>query len=167
MTDKFIIMGVAGCGKTSVGEALAARTGWAFIDGDALHPRSNIEKMASGIPLTDEDRHPWLLKVGERLRDHDGPLVIGCSALKRRYRDLIRGAAATDVCFLFLDGSRPLIEQRMGARTGHFMPVALLDSQFAALERPGAEEDAVVIDISGSLTSIVDQIIRNLEARAT
>lgn len=167
MTDKFIIMGVAGCGKTSVGEALAARCGWTFIDGDALHPPSNIQKMAAGLPLDDGDRLPWLLTVGESLRDCQGPTIVGCSALRRQYRDLIRCAAGADVCFIFLDGSRDLVERRMAARTGHFMPLALLDSQFATLERPQRDETAIVVDIAGDLASIVDRIVRQLEVSRT
>ena len=160
---KFVIMGVAGCGKTSVGTALASRLGWQFIDGDALHPASNIHKMESGIPLTDADRLPWLKQVGQSLRDHAGTIAIGCSALKRSYRDVSREAAGQKVCFLFLDGSRELIEKRMSERTGHFMPLSLLDSQFATLERPQADEDAVIISIDGDLASIIDQITSKLE----
>jgi gluconokinase len=160
---KFVVMGVAGCGKTSVGNALASRLGWQFIDGDALHPPANIQKMESGVPLTDADRLPWLQQVGQSLRDHAGTIAIGCSALKRSYRDIIRGAAGEKVCFLFLDGSRELIEKRMSERTGHFMPLSLLDSQFATLERPQADEDAVIISIDGDLASIIDQITGKLE----
>ncbi len=162
---KFVIMGVAGCGKTSVGEALATRLGWQFEDGDALHPASNIAKMSAGIPLDDNDRLPWLRLVGERLRDTPGPAAIGCSALKRAYRDTIRTACGGDVCFIHLSGSRAMIEQRMAARRGHFMPVALLDSQFAALEPPCADETAMTIDISGSRDAVVDAIVSALGER--
>lgn len=154
---KFIIMGVAGCGKTSVGEALSARFGWTYIDGDALHPQTNIDKMAAGTPLTDEDRAPWLMIVGQQLADHNKTIAIGCSALKRRYRDIIREAASADVHFIFLNGSRAVIEDRMAKRRGHFMPVSLLDSQFEALEPPHGENE-MDIDIAGDLDSIIAQI---------
>ncbi|MCY6379723.1 gluconokinase [Hoeflea prorocentri] len=160
-------MGVAGCGKTSVGEALITQYGWAFIDGDALHPQRNIDKMAAGEPLTDEDRLPWLMQIGETMRDHAEPVAIGCSALKRGYRDIIRMTAGGDVCFIFLNGSRELIETRMAARTGHFMPLSLLDSQFDALEPPTHDELFVDIDISGDLDSIVSDIRKKLEAHKT
>ena len=162
-TGRFVIMGVAGCGKTSVGEALASRLGWHFEDGDALHPQSSIDKMSAGIPLDDDDRLPWLRLVGERLRDTPPPVAIGCSALKRIYRDTIRMACGGGVCFIHLAGPRAMIEQRMAARRGHFMPVTLLDSQFAALEPPGPDETALTIDISGTRAAIVDAIIAALE----
>ncbi|MEN0001690.1 MAG: gluconokinase [Pseudomonadota bacterium] len=154
-------MGVAGSGKTSVGEALKASLGWTYVDGDHLHPRENIIKMERGIPLTDEDRAPWLKLVGEDLARADGPIAIGCSALKKIYRDIIRNEAAADVCFIHLAGSRELIEERMRARKGHFMPVTLLDSQFAALEPPHGEL-AMTVDISGDVDDIVAQIVAAL-----
>ena len=155
-------MGVAGCGKTSIGEALATDHGWQFVDGDKLHPPANIKKMANGTPLDDEDRQPWLVLVGDKLRNMDGMAAIGCSALKRQYRDTIRKSAETDVCFIFLNGSRNLIEKRMSERKGHFMPLSLLDSQFAALEPPLKDEMHLNIDISGNLSSILKQIIQSL-----
>lgn len=159
-------MGVAGCGKTSIGEALAAKLGWRFVDGDALHPAANIRKMESGIPLDDDDRYPWLQLVGETLRDNPGTIAIGCSALKRIYRDQIRDAAGSDICFIFLDGSRELIESRMAKREGHFMPLSLLDSQFAALEPPRpTEENVVRIDIDGSLATIIEAIETALKGK--
>lgn len=157
-------MGVAGCGKTSIGEALAPRSDATFIDGDALHPQSNIDKMASGQPLDDDDRWPWLELVGNALANGGGTTIIGCSALKRRYRDAIRAAAKGDVCFVHLAGSRELIEGRMSARKGHFMPASLLDSQFAALELPEADETALTVDISGTEAEIVEQIVKHMEA---
>lgn len=162
MTDKFIIMGVAGCGKTSVGEAMAAQFNWIFVDGDALHPASNITKMSKGIPLDDSDRQPWLVMIGKRLKETPGNAIIGCSALKRSYRDIIREAAGSDVCFVFLNGSRELIESRMAVRKGHFMPLSLLDSQFDALEPPMKDETFIDIDINGNLPSILDRITQSL-----
>lgn len=165
MSNKYILMGVAGCGKTTVGEALAETFGWTYEDGDNLHPQSNIDKMAAGSPLTDEDRAPWLELVGQELAKHDTPIIIGCSALKRIYRDWIREAAGADVCFIHLAGSRQLIEERMAARQGHFMPVSLLDSQFATLEAPQEQieqENAITVDISGDLDAIIAQVKKAL-----
>ncbi|MEL6203100.1 MAG: gluconokinase [Pseudomonadota bacterium] len=157
MAEKFVIMGVAGSGKSTVGEALEAALGWRYVDGDHLHTRENILKMERGIPLTDGDRAPWLRLVGEELARTDRMIAVGCSALKRIYRDAIRQSAGSDVCFIYLAGSRELIERRMRARKGHFMPVTLLDSQFAALEPPFGE-NAITVDISGDLDSIMEQI---------
>lgn len=152
---KYVIMGVSGSGKTSVGEALSERLGAPYIDGDALHPAANIEKMSAGIPLEDDDRWPWLQRVGETLARTPGTVLIGCSALKRRYRDHIRTAAATPVTFLFLEGGKSLIAERMKSRTGHFMPAKLLDSQFAALEPPQPGESAITVRIDQPLEGIV------------
>ena len=147
-------MGVASCGKTSVGEALAARLGAQFIEGDKLHPRANVEKMSAGIPLTDEDRWPWLGLVGESLRGEDGRIA-SCSALKRAYREHIAARAGRPVAFVFLDGSQPLLEQRIAARKGHFMPPSLLASQLATLERPSSGERARAFDIARPVDDIV------------
>ena len=150
-----VVMGVSGCGKTSVGEALGRALRLPFEDGDDLHPKENIAKMSAGIALTDEDRFPWLDRVGDRLKANPGGIIIGCSALKRIYRDRIRKAAEHPVTFLHLDGSRALIESRMRARKGHFMPASLLESQFAALEPPAAEERAITVSIDASIEKIV------------
>ncbi len=162
MTQKIVIMGVAGCGKTSVGEALAEAAGIGFIDGDALHPRSNVAKMSAGTPLTDDDRWPWLEAVGRSLAGANEGMAIGCSALKRVYRQRIREFAGGPVTFVHLAGSRAVIEQRMRLRINHFMPVALLDSQFATLEPPGADEDAITVDIDQTLEAIVAEIMDGL-----
>lgn len=155
---KYVIMGVSGCGKSSVGEALSRTIGAPYIDGDDLHPAANIAKMSAGIPLDDEDRQPWLQKVGETLANHPGPVLIGCSALKRRYRDLIRTAAGEAVTFIHLSGSKDLIAGRMSRRSGHFMPGSLLDSQFAALEPPDPGEKTVTVSIDQPLQAIVAEI---------
>jgi len=160
---KLVLMGVAGCGKSSVGAALSPVLGLRYLDGDDLHPASSIAKMARGEPLTDADRAPWLTEVGGRLRAAD--LIIGCSALRRRYRDLIRTAAGAAVGFIHLAGSRGMIEARIGARQGHFMPPSLIDSQFAALEPPEPDEWAVRIDIDQPLTAIVAQISAAMRGR--
>jgi gluconokinase len=155
-------MGVAGCGKTSVGEALSAATGIPYRDGDDLHPATNVAKMSRGEPLTDDDRWPWLAQVGQALRP--APLIIGCSALKRRYRDLITAEAHAPVTFIHLAGSRDLIASRMHARKGHFMPPALLDSQFAALEPPAPDENAITVQIGQQVDAIVQDILATIAA---
>jgi gluconokinase len=161
MPERIVIMGVAGCGKTSVGEALGHAIGAPFIDGDALHPQSNIDKMAAGSPLKDEDRWPWLDEVGDALANAKTTLIIGCSALRRAYRDRIRDKAGP-VIFIHLSGSRELILQRMASREGHFMPVSLLDSQFATLEPPQADERFLTVDIDQPLEEITAGIVARL-----
>lgn len=160
---RIVLMGVAGCGKSAVGAALAARIGATYLDGDDLHPQENIDKMRRGEALTDEDRWPWLTLVGRKLAAPDGILVLGCSALKRRYRDHIRKEAGAPVLFVHLAGSRDLIADRMKSRTGHFMPASLIDSQFAALEPPAPDEIAMTVDIDRPVEQIVDDIARHLE----
>ncbi|MFT4030657.1 MAG: gluconokinase [Protaetiibacter sp.] len=155
-----VVAGVSGSGKSTVGALLAARLGVPFADGDALHPPANLAKMASGIPLDDADRWPWLDAVGERLAA--SPVVVACSALRRAYRDRLR-AAAPGARFVLLDGSRELLEARMAARTDHFMPPALLDSQLATLERPDPDERVLVYDIAETPASIADAAARELE----
>ncbi len=152
-----VIMGVAGCGKTSVGEGLAAATGVPYRDGDDLHPAANVAKMRAGVPLSDADREPWLDKVAAVLRA-EAPVMVGCSALKRAYRDRIRAGAGGPVLFVHLVGSRAVIEARMAGRTGHFMPVSLLDSQFATLQLPGEDEPHLSVNIDQPLAAIVAEI---------
>lgn len=149
-------MGVAGCGKSSVGAALSVATAVPYRDGDDLHPAANIAKMSRGDPLTDADRWPWLVLVGQAL--HVGPMIIGCSALRRVYRERICAAVDGPVWFVHLSGSRKVIETRMRARQGHFMPPELLDSQFATLEPPQQDECAVTVDIDQPLENIVATI---------
>ena len=145
-----VIMGVSGGGKSTVAGLLAGRLGWDFAEGDDMHPAANIAKMAAGQPLTDDDRWPWLARVADWIREHTAahrPGVVTCSALKRTYRDVLRGDA---VVFVYLAGSRELIARRLATRHEHFMPSTLLDSQFGALEPPGPDEHAITVDISGS-----------------
>ena len=155
-----VLMGVSGCGKTTVAQILAQRLGWAFEEGDALHPQANVDKMHAGHALTDDDRAPWLARVADwvdaRL-DAGECGVITCSSLKRAYRALIdrRGAG---VEFVYLHGSRELIASRLATRHGHFMPSTLLDSQFATLEEPGAEEPAIRVEIGEPPELIADDI---------
>lgn len=160
-----VVMGVSGCGKTSVAEGLAAALGAGFLEGDQLHPQANIDKMSKGIPLTDADRWPWLDRIGAELRAVTGagaPIVASCSALKRAYRDRLRSEAGGDLSFVFLRGSRELLIGRMRERKGHFMPASLLDSQLATLEDPSGEEGVVTVDIDAPLDEIVATSLERL-----
>ncbi len=157
MMQRFVLMGVSGCGKSSVGQALSECIDIRFFDGDALHPEANIQKMSSGIALNDADRAPWLAEVGRTLGRTDGPVVVGCSSLKRRYRDIIRKTADGDVGFLHLYAPKDVLARRVAERTDHFMPPSLLDSQFADLEHLQDEEAGTLIDISKPLESVVLQ----------
>lgn len=156
--QSIIIMGVSGCGKSSSGAAIAHALGAKFIDGDDLHPRANIQKMASGQPLDDNDRAPWLERLNDAaysLRHKNEVGLIVCSSLKRRYRDRLR-QGNPDMLFLYMKGSFDVILERLKARAGHFMPTALLKSQFDALEEPAADEtDVVSIDIDGTFDGVV------------
>lgn len=145
-----LVMGVAGSGKSTVGEGLAAALGVAFFDADAFHPPANVERMARAIPLTDDDRAPWLAALadllGGRLAAGEST-VLACSALKRRYRDRLRAACPT-LAFVFLKGDEALLAERMRGRRGHFMPTELLRSQLDTLEPPGPDEVALALDIA-------------------
>lgn len=149
-------MGVASCGKTAVGELLAEKLSAHFIEGDRLHPATNVSKMSAGNPLTDEDRWPWLKAIGESLAGREA-CVASCSALKRVYRETIAKAAQRPVYFIYLFGSRELLEQRIGARKGHFMPASLLDSQLATLQGPAADELALKLDISLPINELAER----------
>jgi gluconokinase len=158
-----VVMGVSGCGKSTVGTLLSERLGWPFEDADLLHPPANVAKMRSGVPLTDADRWPWLERVAawisERRGNGDG--VVACSALKRRYRDVLREADPT-LRLVFLDGPREILIQRLEQRDGHFFPKTLLDSQLADLEEPTLDEHPIVIQIGQSPDDAVDAIIKAL-----
>ncbi|CAM5214559.1 Gluconokinase OS=Bosea thiooxidans OX=53254 GN=SAMN05660750_01596 PE=3 SV=1 [Bosea thiooxidans] len=159
-----VVMGVASSGKTSLGERLAARLGWPFRDADSFHPPENVAKMAGGTPLTDEDRKPWLAAIAawiDELRAKGEHGIVTCSALKRAYRQVIVGDRP-DVTLVYLKGSRELIGRRMAARQHHFMPPALLDSQFATLEEPGADERPVVVSVEDSKDAIVQDVVERL-----
>jgi len=170
MTDKpcVVVMGVSGCGKSSVGRALAAALGLPFVEGDELHPPRNVAKMSAGTPLTDDDRRDWLNTLAEVLagavaRGHG--VVVSCSALKRSYRDqLRRGAPALRL--VFLDGARELLAARLAARPGHYMPASLLQSQLDTLEPPRADERPVELDIALALDEQVERARHALEATA-
>ena len=159
-----VVMGVSGSGKTTVAALVAAKTGCRFQEGDALHSPKNVAKMRRGEPLTDADRASWLRRIAEeidgwRARGQCG--VMACSALKRRYRDIIIGARP-DVALVYLKGSRELIRQRMAARQGHFMPVTLLESQFASLEEPTPDEHPITVDVGAKPAEIADEVVRRL-----
>ena len=157
-----VLMGVSGCGKSTVAALLAGRLGWDFEEGDDLHPAANVQKMAAGHALDDEDRKPWLAKVAAWISEHTDagrPGVITCSALKRSYRDVLRGDR---VVFVYLSGTHDQIAERLAARHGHYMPSSLLDSQFAALEPPTPDENSLTLDIAASSTALADQIVEQL-----
>ncbi len=159
-------MGVAGTGKSTVGAALALALGLAFVEGDAYHPASNVQRMAAGIPLTDADRAPWLNTLAARLREAGqvgAGVVMACSALKRSYREVLRGGSA-GVIFIYLHGDRGLLARRLAQRHQHFMPASLLDSQLAALEPPTPEERAWTYDIGLSPRSIVASLLERIGA---
>lgn len=160
-----IVMGVSGCGKSSVGARLAARLGLPFIEGDVLHPQANVDKMAQGTPLDDDDRWPWLDIIGAEitasLAKGEG-IVLSCSALKRVYRERLRNAAGGRLAFVYLHGTPELLASRMGARTGHFMPPALLQSQLATLEVPTGEDGVVTVSIDQPVDEIVAQAAKGL-----
>jgi carbohydrate kinase (thermoresistant glucokinase family) len=163
-----VVMGVSGVGKSTVAAMLAGRLGWTYEDADWFHPQSNIEKMHSGQALTDEDRWPWLQKIAawiEATRNAGGHGVIACSALKRAYREILVNGRR-DVRIVYLKGDRALIARRFTLRHGHFMPVSLLDSQFAILEEPGGEEHPIVVSADAHPADIVELIMARLEMRS-
>lgn len=164
MPCAIIVMGVSGSGKSTIADKLAERLSWSFEDGDRFHPASNVAKMSAGHPLTDEDRWPWLQAIADeidRVCKAGERAVIACSALKRAYRDvLVHGRS--DVRIVFLDGSEPLIADRLARRKGHFMPPGLLASQFKTLEPPDRSENPVTVSIDASVAAVVDDIVRQL-----
>ncbi|NEQ43478.1 MAG: gluconokinase [Leptolyngbya sp. SIOISBB] len=158
-----ILMGVSGSGKTTVGRCLADVLDWCFIEGDDLHPRSNVAKMSQGIPLTDRDRGPWLTRLRDRLvdlRQQDKSAIVTCSALKRSYRQILRPHPNEAIQFVYLKGSVPLLKSRLHQRQGHFMKAGMLQSQLTTLEEP---DDAIVIDIDTATRP--KQVISDVLAR--
>lgn len=158
---QIIVMGVSGSGKSTIGALIAGALGVPFVDGDALHPQSNVEKMAGGTPLNDDDRWPWLATVGSTLatagKEGTG-MVIACSALRRAYRDaILKNAPATR--FVHLSGSREVLASRLEGRSDHFMPPSLLDSQFATLEPLADDEPGIVVDIDQPVPAIVSEAV--------
>lgn len=159
-----VVMGVSGCGKTTVGERLAAALDWPFLEGDELHPASNVEKMSAGVPLTDADRWPWLQAIADWIaaEEREGrSTVAACSSLKRSYRDLLR-TGAPRVRFVHLHGPQPVLAERLAARKGHFFPPGLLASQYAALEPLAPDEDGLIVDVALDPDAQVASALRGL-----
>lgn len=164
-----VVMGVAGSGKSSVAVELQRRLGWPLAEGDDFHPEANIEKMSSGIPLTDEDRWPWLDLIADWTAEQDAAsnsTIVTCSALRRVYRDRLRAAPGRTI-FVHLVGTEELLAERMNARAGHFMPPALLPSQLATLEDLEPDEDGIVLDIAADIVTLANQAIAQLGLSAT
>jgi gluconokinase len=159
-----VVMGVSGCGKSTVGSALAQRLGWRFADGDDFHPPANVEKMRAGQALDDDDRAPWLAALNTMMRESSAagrPVVLACSALRRRYRDAL-SADLPGTRFVHLDGEFELIEARLAARQHRYMPASLLASQFAALEPPA---EALRLHVSAPVTTLVEAIVTALQSK--
>jgi len=160
-----VVMGVSGAGKSTVGRLIAAQLDCPFRDADSFHPKANIEKMASGHPLTDDDRWPWLEAIAAYIAEHRAAgtrCVVTCSALKRAYRDIVTGHQSADVRLVYLEGDFDLIAARLAARQGHFMPPALLQSQFDALEEPAADERAITVSIDATPEEIAANVLKQL-----
>jgi len=160
-----IVMGVSGCGKSSIGLKISGALGLQFVEGDQLHPASNVEKMSKGIPLTDDDRMPWLDLIGETMKealDRGQGVIVSCSALKRVYRNRLRNVVNGSLFFVYLSGSKELLTKRMSERKGHFMPPSLLESQLATLEVPTGEPGVVTVDIDDSIDGIARAALRDL-----
>ena len=156
------VMGVAGCGKSTIGAALAERLGATFMEADAHHPQANIDKMTSGEPLTDEDRWPWLDALGAAA-PKTGRVVIACSALRRVYRERLAAAAGERIAFIHMAGTKDLIAERMKTRSGHFMPPALMDSQFATLEPLEPDERGLTLNIENAPEALIEDALRALK----
>jgi gluconokinase len=161
-----VIMGVSGSGKSTVAGVVSGRLGWDLAEGDDLHSAANVAKMQAGQPLTDDDRWPWLETIADWIREHTEsgtPGVITCSALKKRYRDILRGE---NVVFVFLQGSKDSISGRLASRHGHYMPPALLESQFEALEEPTEDENYIALCVSATPAEEAQEIIERLNLAA-
>lgn len=166
LVSVIVVAGVSGSGKSTVGEALATRLGWSYSEADDFHPSSNIAKMSAGIPLTDEDRAPWLAKIAAFIAstcENGGNAIVSCSALKRAYRKTLVGDHADRVKIIMLAGSEDQIAARLSKRHGHFMPPALLHSQFKALEQPQPDEGVIVVPIDGTPNDAVSRIVEQLK----
>jgi carbohydrate kinase (thermoresistant glucokinase family) len=157
----WVVMGVSGCGKSSIGAKLALELGVPFIEGDAFHSQANVAKMSAGIPLTDDDRRDWLLNLRDKLAAREGGAVLSCSSLKRAYRDLLRSAGG-DVRFAHLAGPREVLLERVSNRPGHYMPPSLLDSQLSTLEPLQPDEAGITLDIRDSQDQLVAQILASV-----
>ena len=164
MAIPIVVMGVSGSGKSTVGAALAQRLRVPFADADDLHPPANIAKMSAGHPLDDDDRYPWLEVIGQWLANHPDGGVMSCSALKRHYRDQLR-RHCRNIEFLHLQGSVEIISRRQASRPGHFMPAALLESQFQTLEPLGPDERGIAVDVDQSIDDIVETYVSTTNSR--
>lgn len=161
-----VLMGVSGCGKSTIGEALSHQTGLPYVDGDDMHPAANIAKMRQGIALEDDDRAPWLAECGRSLAGMPAGMILGCSALKARYRTMIReGAAPVQPVFVYLHGSKATLQARLDGRQNHFMPASLLASQIASLEVPSPQEQAIIISMDQTVEVIVHRIMARIANR--
>ncbi|ETN76825.1 shikimate kinase [Necator americanus] len=161
--DVIFVMGVSGCGKTTVGHQLAVYLGWNYKDGDDFHSEANVAKMSAGIPLTDDDRRPWLRAINTYCRSHQ-KIVVGCSALKKQYRDILKSDIRCR--YVFLDVSRKVLERRLKNRKGHYMPATLLDSQLATLERPDEEEDVIRVCIEDKVpVDLIEIVVKRLNEK--
>jgi gluconokinase len=162
-----VVMGVSGSGKTTVARGIAQCEHWRLLEGDNFHPAANVAKMQAGIPLTDDDRWPWLHAIAceiDAMRERGEQAVVACSALKRAYRNILIGER-TDMTLVYLQGSKSLIGARLAARQGHFMPVVLLESQFATLEEPGPDECPIVVSIEQPPDVIIHEVAKKLKER--
>ena len=159
-----VVMGVSGCGKSTVAARLAERLGWDLAEADTFHCAANVEKMRSGIALTDEDRWPWLDAIAAWIgaaRAQDRPCIVACSALKRRYRERLAGGHH-DVRFVYLQGDYETVAARLAGRSGHYMPLSLLQSQYEALQEPAQDEEALVLSVERPVEALVDEIAARL-----
>ena len=163
---KLVVMGVSGCGKSSLGAALAEQLGMPFFEGDALHPAANVEKMRSGIPLTDDDRWPWLTSVAQSLGERESAIV-SCSALKRSYRDRLSAASHVPLRFILLETRQEELTRRLVATAGHYMPASLLESQLAILEPPGADECALTLEATTAPDALCNLALAWLRTNST
>jgi len=163
-----VIMGVCGCGKSTIAKKLAYKLQLHFLEGDDFHPASNIEKMSNGIGLTDKDRWPWLDALGEAIRiknnDENSGVILSCSALKRAYRERLSTSSGVPILYIYLHGSRETLLKRMGSRANHYMPSSLLDSQLDTLEIPEEDEIAFTISIEKSISEIVKESILKINS---
>jgi len=167
VTQHIVVMGVSGCGKTTVARRISAMTGFAFAEADEFHSEANVSKMHAGIPLTDDDRWPWLRAIATEIDRQSAAgksVAVACSALKRAYRDILLGGRPDGV-LVYLQGSAELIGGRMAARKGHFMPPKLLESQLATLEPPGDDENPLTVSIEPAPDAIIDTVVQRLRAR--
>lgn len=165
---RWVVMGVSGAGKSEIGARLAAALGVRFLEGDSFHPQQNVDKMSAGIPLNDEDRAGWLQALSNEIgtaRERGEGMVLSCSSLKRRYRDLLR-SADPGLRFAHLSGERAILEQRMRTRPGHYMPASLLDSQLRDLEPLQADEAGLLLDLTQAPGQLVETILQSLECQA-